>query len=294
MAKCTVTAKSLWLKVFQAARGLIDRFRGKPHSMIQVIRIPVSKQSLQALSKDERVLLLLLGYVANQIMMMEKLIIFSIRKEPTELVEQQMTGVQTQMLLRLMIGVVNEAWQVITTRFNQNPISVVYRPLLDDGGQKALTALNQQFGSSNLLNRIRTHYAFHHPESDDVETAFQSAINNSDLDSDWNFYFAQHGFNSMFFISDIVIIHGIFKELGETDWAAGQEKIMAQVVSAADNINEFAKAYIKAVWLKHFGQEMLSDRVIEIHDAPKGEEVVLPFFIEMPGEKPIKMDPTFR
>ena len=261
--------------------------------MIQVIRIPVPKQRLQALPKDERVLLLLLGYVANQIMMMEKLIIFSTNKESTEPIEQQTAGVQTQMLLRLMIGVLNEAWQVITTRFNKNPINLVYRPLLDDGGKKALAALNQQFGDSNLLNRVRTNYAFHHPGSGDVEMAFQSAINNSDLNDDWNFYFAQHGLNSMFLISDIVIVHGIFNVLGETNWAASQEKIMAQVLSAADNINEFAKAYSKAVWLKHFGQKMLSDKVIEIHDAPKFDEVVLPFFIEMPGENPFKVDPVF-
>jgi hypothetical protein len=254
--------------------------------MLQVIRIPVSKERLRALSKDERVLLLLLDYVANQIMMMEKLLVFSTNKEPTDPVKHQVTGVQTQMILRLMIGVLNEAWQVITTRFNQKPLNVEYRPLLDEGGQKALAELKQQFGSSNLLNRIRTHYAFHHPESEDVEIAFESAINNSGLDGDWNYYFAQHGFNSMFFISDIVIIHGIFKELGETDWTVGQQKIMDQVMKAADNINEFAKAFTAVVWRKHFGQGMLSDKVIEIQDAPQVEEVVLPFFVAMPGEKP--------
>jgi hypothetical protein len=261
------------------------RRTGEIVAMIQIIRIPVPKERLRALSKDERVLLLLLGYAANQIMMMEKLLIFSANKEPTELVQHQVTGVQTQMILRLTIGVLNEAWQVIATRFNQKSLNVEYRPLLDEKGQKALLELKQQFGSSNLLNRIRTHYAFHHPESDDVERAFDAAINNSGLDDDWNFYLPQHGFNSMFLISDIVIVHGIFEELGENDWEAGQQKIMDEVTKAADNINEFAKAFTAAVWRKHFGQEMVSDKVVEIHDAPNVEEVVLPFFVAIPGEK---------
>jgi hypothetical protein len=34
--------------------------------MIQVLKVPLSKDRLRALSKEERVLFLLLGYVANQ------------------------------------------------------------------------------------------------------------------------------------------------------------------------------------------------------------------------------------
>ena len=45
--------------------------------MIQVMRIPMAKTKLAALPKDERVLLFLLGYVSNQTMMLEKLMLFS-------------------------------------------------------------------------------------------------------------------------------------------------------------------------------------------------------------------------
>ena len=82
----------------------------------------------------------------------------------------------------------------------------------------------------------------------------KSLFNDPNMDDQWNLYFAQHGFNSLFYLSDIVISHGIFAEVGETDWRIGQEKIMAEVISAANNINEFAKAFTKAVWLKHFGR----------------------------------------
>jgi len=50
--------------------------------MIQVMRIPMVKTKLAALWKDERVLLFLLGYVSNQTMMLEKLILFSGNREP--------------------------------------------------------------------------------------------------------------------------------------------------------------------------------------------------------------------
>jgi hypothetical protein len=106
--------------------------------MIQVMRIPMVKTKLAALWKDERVLLFLLGYVSNQTMMLEKPMLFSGNRDPKEFLDAHATGIQQQMLLRLMIGALNEAWRVIVTRFNENPIAKEYRSLLDDGGQQAL------------------------------------------------------------------------------------------------------------------------------------------------------------
>src|SRR5947209_163282 len=103
----------------------------------------------------------LLGYVSNQILMMEKLLTFASRKDPASDAEQKLVGVQTQMLLRLMIGVLNKAWEVVQTRFNKTRLNLEYRPLLDAEGVRSLDEINRQFGSSNLLNRIRTNYAFH-------------------------------------------------------------------------------------------------------------------------------------
>jgi hypothetical protein len=262
--------------------------------MIQIMRIPMAKAKLRTLSKDERVLLFLLGYVSNQTMMLEKLVLFSGNRDPQEFLDAHATGIQQQMLLRLMIGALNEAWRVIVTRFNENPIAKEYRPLLDEGGQQALKELNKQFGSSNLLARLRTNYAFHHPQSHDVEAAFETAFDDDGMNDQWNLYFAQHGFNSLFYLSEIVISHGIFAEVGETDWRAGQEKIMVEVIGAANNINEFAKAFTKAVWLKHFGNEMIADKVFEIHDAPGADQVELPFFVSLPGERPLETDALFR
>ncbi len=69
---------------------------------------------------------------------------------------------------------------------------------------------------------------------------------------------------------------------------------MGEVVSAANNINEFAKAFTKAVWLRHFGNEMIADKVFEIHGAPMVDQVNIPFFVEIPNERPLNMSATFR
>jgi hypothetical protein len=65
----------------------------------------------------------LLGYVSNQAMMLEKLMLFSGNRDQKDFLDAHATGIQQQMLLRLMIGALNEAWRVIVTRHNRTPTS---------------------------------------------------------------------------------------------------------------------------------------------------------------------------
>src|ERR1700744_2869971 len=102
--------------------------------MIEVYRIPVPKDRLRAMPRDERVLLLLLGYAANQLSMLQKLLTFATNRTPGRDFEQHGTGSQTQMLVRLLVGSLNEAWLLVTTRFLQQPVAKDYVAALDADG----------------------------------------------------------------------------------------------------------------------------------------------------------------
>jgi hypothetical protein len=81
---------------------------------------------------------------------------------PDNEVERTLSGAQTQMLLRMVVGVLHEAWvKIITNRFLKSPLAKDYLPRLDQGGRDTLDALNTLFGGSNLLSTIRNDYAFH-------------------------------------------------------------------------------------------------------------------------------------
>lgn len=143
--------------------------------MIQVYRIPVPKDRLRAMPQDERAFLLLLGYAANQLSMFQKLLTFSSNKNPPDELEQHLSGAQTQMLVRFIVGVLHETWLLINRHFISRPLGNDYQERLDAGGQQALANLRRQFGASNLLNRIRNDFSFHYPKIADVEAAFDAA-----------------------------------------------------------------------------------------------------------------------
>ena len=64
------------------------------HLRIEVHRIPVPKDRLRALPKDERVLLLLLGYVSNQVLMLQKLLIYATRLDPKEVTSVKLVEIR--------------------------------------------------------------------------------------------------------------------------------------------------------------------------------------------------------
>lgn len=249
-------------------------------AMIEVYRIPVPKERLRALSRDERVLLLLLGHVSNQLSMLQKLIMFSTNKTPDRDFEQHATGVQTQMLVRLIVGAVNEAWQLVTTRFIQNPLQPEYLIRLDPPGREAFERLKRQFGRP-LFAAIRNTFAYHYPSSDEAEEAFQSAMNDESVTDLWNLYFSRHGFNSLFLLSDLTYLHGIRKITNEQDLIAAQQKLMEEVSQASLDLVEFARSFFAAVWLRHFGEAIDARDVVRVEDAPMADEVVIPFFVDM-------------
>lgn len=249
--------------------------------MLKVYRIPIPKDRLRAMPKDERVLFVLLGYASNQISMLQKLLTFATNRTPDTELEQHATGAQTQMLVRLTVGALNEAWEMVRTRFIETPMAQSYLPVLDADGQKAFAALKRQFGDSNLLNQVRTHFAFHYPKSDDVDEAVETVCDDPELGQFLNLYFSHHGFNSLFFVSDIIFIEGITKKSKEPNAEAAQKKLMQKVGAASRDVVDFARAFAAAAWLKHFGEEMLARDQVEIGDAPHVDDVVLPFFVEV-------------
>jgi hypothetical protein len=249
--------------------------------MIQVYRIPVPKDALLKLPKEERVCLLQLGYMANQVLMFEKLLIFATKLDPKDEVEQYATGVQTQMLVRLAVSAVFESLLVVERLFVKSKIGNDYKDKLDKKGSKALDYLKKLMGKSALLAAVRNNYGFHYPKVDETEAAFQAAIADADFDAMWKVYFSHHGFNSMFLFCDVISTKGIAAEAGVADLGALQKQLMNELREAALNLVDFAHSFFAALWIQHFGKVIDAEGITKINGAQKFDEVSIPFFVEV-------------
>jgi hypothetical protein len=255
-------------------------------SMIDVYRIPVPKDKLRAMPKEERALLITLGYMANNITMLTKLIIFSTNKTPNG-AEQLASAGQSQMVTRLLIGYLHESWMVIEKLFKSSPLNKKYTPLLDQKGKAALDSLNKNFSTSNLMAKLRNLFIFHLPKDvESMDKAFELAAADARLDKDWFWLFARSNLNSFYYLNDLVVMHAIMEEIGETDLIAAQLKIMAEVQKVGLDLVEFSMDLTKAIWKENFGNFIDAEVIEKITTAPKFDEHWHPFYVDEPGDTP--------
>lgn len=255
--------------------------------MVEVYKIALPKDKLMAMPEKERALMMLLGYAANQVNFFTKLVLLSSNQDGPNEMEQKLSGGQTQMSLRILIGVLNEAWELVRKRFLSAPFAKTYRPLLDKEGADALARLNKRTGAGGLFSDLRNAWIFHHPDEDGIaEAACAAALADPMCDVEWNWYFSPSNYNSFFYPSEMVALHGIARILAAQDLIEAQHKLMASVIDVATDMNHVVYAIISVLYTKNIGPELLSDAPVDIRTAPSIFDVWVPFFVEVPDQRP--------
>src|SRR6201984_1955413 len=99
--------------------------------MLDILRLPMTKETLSRMTPEERSLFLLLGYASNQVNVLWKLVIIATNRTPDDPVDQRVSGAQTQILVRLVIGVMRKALKLVEKRFLGSPVGKEFVPRLD-------------------------------------------------------------------------------------------------------------------------------------------------------------------
>ncbi|NOJ39062.1 hypothetical protein [Bradyrhizobium australiense] len=236
---------------------------------LDILRLTVTKDLLRRMQKEERSLFLALGHASNQVNALWKLVIILTNGDTEEPVKQRLEGAQTQVFVRLTIGAMWEAWRLVEDRFLKRPLGREYLPLLDAPAKEALDRLKKRFGKGSGLATIRNNYAFHHPDVDDIDAAFEKAASEADSEeADWAVYFNKGLLNTFFFVSDYVLVHGMSEALSEPNVNKAHRQLLAEMAPVASDLSEFAFGYAAAIFQRHVGAELTMKVVAKVDDAP--------------------------
>ena len=251
----------------------------KNGSQIEIFRLPISKSQLESVPSDERSLLLLSSYAINQINVLRRLLIFSMNFESNVDVEYILSGAQTQMILRFLVGSMAETWEMIRRPDNQRLIGKTLSAQIEVPGQEAHQRLKDFFGTNNVLHRLRNSVAYHFPNSTELDAAFREVPH----DEDWAWYVSHSVTNGYYYLSDLVISSHILEVMGERDPEKAFGTFMSQLVPAAEDLLDFLAYVLRALVARHFGAEMLSPKPgtgIIVTGVPNMEEVSIPFLTD--------------
>ncbi len=223
--------------------------------MLKIARVALPKEQLQKLTVAERSLFLLLGHASNQINTLWKLVIVLTNDGAKDSVEQKVSAAQTQIFVRLLIGIMREALKLIEKRFLASPLGKEYVPRLSPQATEALGRLKKRFSARDKFVVIRDNFAFHHPTPDDMEAAFQLAVKSDGDDTDWSCMCRMPC------------------------------SLLGDIAPIANDLSTFAFGFAEAIFRKYFG-ELNATLVAEIKDAPNIEDLRLPWFVDTTSFSP--------
>jgi hypothetical protein len=127
-----------------------------------IYKTKFSKKRLLDLPADECTLFLSLAHLSNEIVALDKLIIWSFDlSSENEAVGDGQTAL-CFMLIKLLSGKLKEGYNLLIKKFFGTKLSHEYEQFLPDECEETLARLKQYFSKSNAINHVRNNYAFHY------------------------------------------------------------------------------------------------------------------------------------
>jgi hypothetical protein len=138
-----------------------------------IYKVKFSKEKLRELPADECALFLSLAHLSNEIVALDKLIIWSydFSSENEATTDGQIA--LCMMLIKLLSGKLKEGYELLTKKFFGTKLSREYEQSLPDEGKEILSRLKRYFSTRNSISFVRNNYAFHY-SPDELNTALPS------------------------------------------------------------------------------------------------------------------------
>lgn len=254
--------------------------------MVEVYRCELTKEKLAAMPASERRVLLLLGHAANEINILNKLLLMSKPPVPFkgDCINKVSVG-QCFMILRVLIGKLFEAHLLFGKRFQgDGHIRVKYMPHLNDEAKKALEYLNDNFGTKSFLGLIRDNLSFHYYDKHDlIEKGFKYTSNDESLE----FVFSKTRANTFYAVSELVVCNAIIKIVDKRENGAepyhervsvALDKLMSITTETADNTLILFNQCIHDIVERNFLDIQVRREIIE--GAPPLSQIRIPFFVD--------------
>jgi hypothetical protein len=243
--------------------------------MVKVYTVAISKADFQKIPKEERAAVLVGGHILDHVGVLHKLVQFSFSRDPSNIVEDRTSGMQTQILLRFLMAVLSEACVYFEDRIK---LIEKYLPDMHEEGKAAYDTIKKVgFDKKGFLRLLRNNYLYHYPNDKNVDKAFISTPD----DEPWEWYLASTNTSSLYFSSELVIGYALMKATGESTEARAFSVVMAKAKEMANTVPDFLMRLMEAIINRHLGADALKPRQhTTITDAPRFGEFWLPFFVE--------------
>lgn len=248
-------------------------------SDLTLYEFTITKKALMDIDERERMFFVLLGFACNEIIILHKVALaINVFHRDTEGVERQAYTVQENIIARLLIAKMFEAWEKLFQQlFFNSPFGRDYEPDFSPKAKEALADLRKFFAENGYVAALRNHYVFHYP-SHQLNAAMPGIPDHDD----WKIYLSETYGNSLYYLSEMVACHAMIAEVNP-DKATGYEKMIADRDYVAHRIIALSTGCMNVFVKRHLALSMQDGTPITIK-VPDLLDVKLPFFTGLAPE----------
>ena len=235
---------------------------------MKVTRVEFTKKQLENLSEDEAVFVVQVSHFINEIMILEKCIIYSMNSMKKEDdFKKYIHMYQTVFFLKVLAGKLHEGWGMLEKSYFGAQLSKKYDSQLRKEAKDYLDEIKKYFSNENLIHTIRTKYAFHY-DRDQIKNYLDNISDEEDL----NFIFSRG--NYFFGFSEHITNFSLLHAVDKKDYKQAIESIVQEVLRVSLCFQAFGQ---NIVMLMIPGEKFVD---FKLSDIPNISNVLLPYFVE--------------
>lgn len=243
---------------------------------MKILRVSLDKNALLALPKPERIFFIALGHITNEINGLSKFSYWAANSTNTnDDLQEHGQKAAILILMRILAGKLNEAWELLRKNFFGPALSKTYEPVLDKEASTALNNLKKYFRKENAAHLLRNHLSFHY-SADEIA----ASINN--VDEELVVYLDKESApNNLFYFSETMVIQAIITLLNKTESEHPLEELTEELFNVAAWFVTLADGLMDAIMQKNV-KELRSGapRYLTISNLPDFQKVSIPWFTE--------------
>jgi len=233
---------------------------------MKIYDIPISKKHLDSFPNDERLFFVQIGHLANELLTLNRLLLFVSNSPTTTQLETRAKNSQALLLIRLCCGKLFEGWQMLQSSYFGSQLSKQFDGWLDENGQKGLDKIKQYFSKQNLIKDIRDNFAFHY-SSGDLEAQLRVNEGTDTL----NIYFGNAQGNSYYYFADVLVGRAMLRKVKGVEPQEAMNTLFENPISAIEWFLAFIHSCMIVLVEKYLGTTLdaLETNTIEIQNAKK-------------------------
>lgn len=213
---------------------------------IKVTKIAMTSAKLAAMKQAHRNWLFFLGHVSNELMMLNKWVLWSDPHLPVDDVRQKASAAQVGFLLRLLLGKQLEAGDVLMKSYFGNPIRTEIDARMEAGAIEAERRLEDYFErrKDTIHYWVRNNFSFHYSIKD-----IGSMIAPTKKAEEMAAYMGEQSGNVLYEMSEAVVNRAMLKGI-DTD----TRRAIELAVGTAVEVNGWLFAFIDGFALAVLGR----------------------------------------